>query len=53
MLNCREVVFSEEEYLALDRAAEIRSEFLDGEMFAMSGVSISAHLDTCSLTFCR
>ena len=29
-----------EEYLALNRAAEIRSEFLDGEMFAMSGVSM-------------
>jgi Uma2 family endonuclease len=31
---------SEEEYLALDRAAEVRSEFLDGEMWAMSGGSI-------------
>jgi Uma2 family endonuclease len=30
---------TEQEYLALDRAAEIRSEFLDGEMFAMSGGS--------------
>jgi len=29
-----------EQYLALDRVAEIRSEFLDGEMFAMSGVSM-------------
>ncbi len=28
-----------EEYLALDRAAEFRSEFLDGEMIAMSGGS--------------
>ncbi len=28
-----------EEYLALDRAAEERSEYLDGEMFAMSGGS--------------
>ena len=28
---------SEEQYLALDRAAEFRSEFVDGEMFAMSG----------------
>ena len=34
---------SEQEYLALDRAAEIRSEFLDGEMFAMSGAS-SRHI---------
>jgi Uma2 family endonuclease len=29
-----------EEYLALDRAAEFRSEFLDGEMVAMSGASM-------------
>ena len=29
-----------EEYLALDRAAEVRSEFLDGEMWAMPGVSL-------------
>lgn len=28
---------TEEEYLALDRAAEMRSEFFNGEMFAMSG----------------
>jgi len=31
---------SAEEYLALDRAAEFRSEFLDGEMIAMSGGSL-------------
>ncbi len=31
---------SAEEYLALDRAAEFRSEFLDGEMVAMSGGSM-------------
>jgi Uma2 family endonuclease len=30
---------SEEEYLALDRANEFRSEFVDGEMVAMSGGS--------------
>ncbi len=28
---------TEEQYLAIDRAAEFRSEFVDGEMFAMSG----------------
>ena len=28
---------TEEQYLKIDRAAEIRSEFIDGEMFAMSG----------------
>ncbi len=31
---------SEEEYLRLDRAAEYKSEFVDGEMFAMSGGSL-------------
>lgn len=30
---------TEEQYLAMDRAAEMRSEFLDGEMIAMSGGS--------------
>jgi hypothetical protein len=28
---------TEEEYLALERAAEFKSEFIDGEVFAMSG----------------
>ena len=28
---------TEEQYLALDRVAEFKSEFVDGEMFAMSG----------------
>lgn len=32
---------TEEEYLALDRAAEFRNEFLNGEMFAMSGGSMA------------
>jgi Uma2 family endonuclease len=31
---------SAEEYLAMDRAAEFRSEFLDGEIIAMSGGSM-------------
>lgn len=31
---------TEEEYLAIDRAAEVRNEFLDGEMWAMSGASM-------------
>ncbi len=30
---------SEAEYLALERAAPFKSEFLDGEMFAMAGGS--------------
>ena len=48
---------TEEQYLAIDRAAEFRSEFVDGAMIAMSGGSmrharlqqnISAGLDTPS-----
>src|SRR6185436_20277759 len=31
---------TEEEYLAIERAAEFKSEFFNGEMFAMSGVSL-------------
>ena len=30
---------TEEDYLALDRAAEYKSEFIDGEMYAKSGGS--------------
>ena len=31
---------SEEEYLAMDRAAEIKSEYFYGEMYAMAGASM-------------
>jgi Uma2 family endonuclease len=31
---------TEEQYLAMDRAAEFKSEYFDGEMFAMSGGSM-------------
>ena len=31
---------TEEEYLALDRAADYKSEFVDGEMYAMAGVGL-------------
>jgi Uma2 family endonuclease len=31
--------FTEEQYLALERAEEFRSEFVHGEMFAMAGGS--------------
>jgi Uma2 family endonuclease len=34
--------YTPEEYLALERAAEYRSEYLDGEIYAMSGAS-AAH----------
>ena len=30
---------TEQEYLAIERAAQFRSEFIDGEMFAMAGAS--------------
>src|SRR6185437_15590550 len=32
--------YSEAEYLALERAAEYKSEFYDGEIFAMAGASL-------------
>jgi Uma2 family endonuclease len=34
------VLVTEEQYLALERAAEFKSEFLDGGIFAMSGASL-------------
>jgi len=33
-------MLTEEQYLALERAAEFKSEYFDGEMFAMSGASM-------------
>jgi Uma2 family endonuclease len=39
MTQSPETFLTEEEYLAIERRAEFRSEFLDGEMFAMSGAS--------------
>lgn len=39
-----------EEYLALERTADIKSEYLDGEMFAMSGASRWHNLITGNLT---
>jgi Uma2 family endonuclease len=33
-------ILTPEQYLEIDRAAEIRSEYIDGEMFAMSGVRL-------------
>ena len=35
---------TEEEYMRLERAAETRSEFVDGEMFAMSGARLTHNL---------
>ena len=39
-----------EEYLALERKADIKSEYLDGEMFAMSGASRWHNLITTNLS---
>jgi Uma2 family endonuclease len=40
---------TEAEYLEIERRAEYKSEFLDGEMFAMSGGSSSHSLIKCNL----
>jgi len=40
---------TEAEYLQIERRAEYKSEFLDGEMFAMSGGSSSHSLIKCNL----
>lgn len=37
---------SEQEYLRLERAAEVKSEYIDGQMVAMSGASL-AHARLC------
>ncbi len=39
-----------EEYLAIERGAETRSEYLNGEMFAMAGASVRHILITANLT---
>jgi Uma2 family endonuclease len=39
MVSTVRKLISPEEYLAIERAAETRSEYLNGEMFAMSGTS--------------
>lgn len=38
-----------EEYLAIERQAEVRSEYLDGEMFAMTGGSLRHNLIVSNL----
>ena len=38
--SARKTSITPEEYLALDSAAEVRSEYYDGAMYAMSGASI-------------
>jgi Uma2 family endonuclease len=41
---------TEAEYLEIERRAEFKSEFLDGEMFAMSGGTLSHGLIACNLS---
>jgi Uma2 family endonuclease len=44
MIAQRKPTYTPEEYLALERAAEYRSEYLDGEIFAMAGASQAHNL---------
>ena len=48
MSTARKLI-SPQEYLAIERAAETRSEYLDGEMFAMAGASVRHILITANL----
>ncbi len=41
--------YTPEEYLALERAAEYKSEYLDGEIFAMSGASARHNVITLNI----
>jgi Uma2 family endonuclease len=41
---------SEQEYLAIERAAETKSEFFAGEMFAMAGASLAHNLIATNVT---
>ena len=41
---------SEEEYFALDSAAEFKNEFYDGVMYAMAGTTPTYSLITANLT---
>jgi Uma2 family endonuclease len=41
---------TEQEYLAIERAADVRSEFFAGEMFAMAGASLEHNLITANVT---
>ena len=41
MASHAKTLFTPEEYLALERQAEYKSEYLDGEIFAMAGASLT------------
>ena len=41
---------TEQEYLEIERAADVRSEFFAGEMFAMAGASLEHSLITANVT---
>ena len=49
MSSERKTRLTPEEYLALERKAEVRSEYLDGDMVAMSGGSREHNLIVGSL----
>ena len=50
MSSQHKVFLSPEEYLAIERAAETRSEYFDGEMFAMVGASREHNLIVINLS---
>ena len=45
----RKPCLTAEEYLAIERAAEFKSEFINGEMYAMSGASLPHSLITANV----
>jgi len=44
MITKEKKYYSSEEYLKLERAAEIKSEYFNGEIFAMSGASVNHNI---------
>ena len=47
--SARKTLLTPEEYLAIERAAESKSEFYDGRMYAMSGASFEHNLISSNL----
>ena len=46
MINKPDVRYTPEEYLTIERKAVYKSEFFNGEIFAMSGASLKHNLIT-------
>src|SRR5829696_9206854 len=49
MATARRPRYTPEEYLELERAAEYKSEYIDGEIYAMTGGSIEHNLITVNI----